>query len=63
MDKILTYSKDQPGNVDAWRLGEACNKAIEDPKCGDYIDRGLILLRELEAKGFGVVRLDGAPTH
>lgn len=44
-------------NVDAWRLGEACRKAAEEPKCGDYIDRGLILLRELQAKGYGIVKL------
>lgn len=55
--KVFTY-KDQPSdNVDAWRLGEACRKAADDPKCGDYIDRGLILLRELQAKGYGIVRL------
>lgn len=54
----MTYTKNQPtDNVDAWRLGEACRAAAADPKCGDPIDRGLILLRELEAKGYGVVKL------
>lgn len=48
-----TY-KNQPGNVGAWAMGSACRKAAEDPNCGDYIDRGLILLRELQAEGFGV---------
>ena len=53
---VLTYKR-QPNNVEAWRLGEACSLAAADPKCGDYIDRGLILLRELQAKGYGVVGL------
>ncbi len=55
-DPVYTY-KCQPQNVPAWRMGEACSTAAKDPKCGDYIDRGLILLRELEARGFGVVPL------
>ncbi len=42
------------GNGIAWRLGEICQKAAEDPKCGDYIDRGLILRRMLEELGFAV---------
>lgn len=53
----MTYTANQPGNVDAWRLGEACRAAADEPKCGDPIDRGLILLRELEAKGYGIVKL------
>jgi len=56
-EKPMNYTENQPGNVDAWRLGEACRNAADDPMCGDYIDRGLILLRELEAKGYGVVKL------
>lgn len=55
--KPMTYTNKSTDSVDAWRLGEACLKAAYEPKCGDYIDRGLILLRELEAKGYGVVRL------
>lgn len=55
--KPMDYTTNQPGNVEAWRLGEACRIAAADPRCGDPIDRGLILLRELEAKGFGVVKL------
>jgi hypothetical protein len=55
-DRPITY-ENQPDNVTCWQLGEACRKAAEEPKCGDYIDRGLILLRELEAKGYGVVKL------
>lgn len=57
MDKIYSYTKNQPQNVEAWRFGEACRVAADEPKCGDYIDRGLILLRELEAKGYGIVKL------
>lgn len=56
----LTYTNQPTNNVEAWRLGEACRKAAEEPKCGDYIDRGLILLRELEARGYGITRLEPA---
>lgn len=56
---VWTY-KNQPNNVDCWGIGEACRKAADDPKCGDYIDRGLILLKELQAKGYGLVGLPGA---
>ena len=56
-EKPFTY-KNQPGNVEAWRFGEACETAAHDPQCGDFIDRGLILLRELQAKGYGIVRLN-----
>jgi hypothetical protein len=55
----VTYAN-QPDNLIAWRLGEACRKAADDPNCGDYIDRGLILLRELEARGLGIVRIPPA---
>lgn len=41
-------------NVIAWRIGEACQKAAA-ASAGDYIDRGLALLHELEAKGFDIV--------
>jgi hypothetical protein len=51
----LTY-RNQPGNVDAWRLGEACLAAAAKPG-GDLIDTGLSLLKELEAKGYGIARL------
>ena len=47
----LTASMD---NVHAWCLGEACNAAAKEP-AGDLIDRGLILLRELNEQGFDVV--------
>lgn len=49
------YTRGQPGNVDASRLGEACRRAAEKPG-GDYIDGGLSLLKELEAQGYGVFR-------
>jgi len=55
---IYTYKKQPCNNIYQWRLGEACRKAADDKDCGDYIDRGLILLRELEARGFGVVVLE-----
>ena len=57
-NNVFTYDKQPTNNVDPWRLGEACTKAAADPNCGDYIDRGLILLRELQAKGYGIVKLD-----
>jgi hypothetical protein len=50
---LLTYT-DQPNNVEAWRLGESCRKARPG---GDYIDRGLSLLFELHARGYGIVRI------
>lgn len=56
---IYSY-KNQPGNVEAWRFGEACSKASKQPT-GDYIDSGLALLRELEAKGYGIVQLAARP--
>jgi len=52
---VLTY-KNQPGNVGAWRLGEACRNAADAP-AGDPIDRGLLLLKELQERGYGVVAL------
>lgn len=58
-DSAYTYTGRQPGNLDAWRIGEACSAASK-ASAGDYIDRGLVLLRELEAKGFAVLPLDPA---
>jgi hypothetical protein len=44
-------------NVLAWKLGKVANEAM-DPKqsVGDYIDRGLILLRLLNEAGFDVIQ-------
>lgn len=56
--KVYTYEKQPTDNVDCWRLGEACSKAAKEERCGDYIDRGLILLRELQAKGYGIVKIE-----
>lgn len=56
--KILTFD-DQPDNLGAWRIGEACRKAARSPG-GDYIDGGLGLLKELQAKGYGIVALTPA---
>lgn len=55
MKKVLTYAN-QPGNVEAWRLGEACASAKPG---GDPIDHGLSLLKELQDRGYGVVMLCG----
>lgn len=57
MSKPLNAAMD---NVHAWRLGELCNKAAADPKVGDYIDRGLILLKALNDAGYDVVVRDGS---
>ncbi len=54
MSQVFTY-KDQPGNVDAWRMGEACRHAKPG---GDPIDHGLSLLKELQERGYGVVTLN-----
>ena len=52
--KVLNGLSD---NLDVHRLGAACRAAADEPKCGDMIDRGLILLRELEKRGYGVIML------
>lgn len=57
-DDMLTGGCD---NVLAWRVGRACAKAAASDQVGDYIDRGLVLLRELAAEGFGVVRVEEGP--
>lgn len=43
----------RPGNLVAHRLGEAHSRASK-AAAGDHIDRGLALIRELEAQGFKV---------
>lgn len=49
--KILDAAMD---NVLAWRLGEIAHESLK-PMAGDYIDRGLILLKLLNDKGFDVI--------
>lgn len=56
-NNVLTHAN-QPDNVGAWRLGEACRAAKPG---GDLIDRGLSLLKELEARGYGVIALTAHP--
>ena len=53
--RAFTYEK-QPGNIDASRLGRAAD-ATAVASAGDSIDRGLALLKELQAVGFGVFHL------
>lgn len=50
---VMTYTE-QPGNVEASRLGEARAKSAPG---GDYIDGGLSLLHELHRRGYGIVRI------
>lgn len=52
--RIYTYKNQPTDNVVAWRFGEACANAKPG---GDYIDRGLSLLQQLEQKGYGLVEL------
>ena len=52
---IFTY-EDQPGNLDAWRIGECAYGAVRKPG-GDLIDTGLQLMLELQERGFGIVKL------
>ena len=43
-------------NVDAWRLGEiALQAGGQRDDVGDFIDRGLILIRLLKEKGYTIV--------
>jgi hypothetical protein len=51
--RAYTYT-DQPGNVVAYRLGQA---AMNSKPGGDCIDHGLSLLQQLEKQGFGVFEL------
>jgi len=50
--RAYTYQH-QPNNGPAYNLGCAASATLNRP-AGDTIDVGLILLRELEARGFGV---------
>ena len=59
--RAYTY-KEQPLNVEAWRLGEAMQAAAQLP-AGDNIDAGLGLLKELQAAGFGVFEIGAEYTE
>jgi hypothetical protein len=59
--RVFTY-RDQPGNVEAWRFGEASHNTSKKPG-GDFIDTGLQLLLELQNKGYGIVAIDAALSH
>ncbi len=54
--RVFTHNAQPSDNLDAHRLGKACRAAADAP-AGDYIDRGLVLLRELQAQGYGIVKL------
>lgn len=53
--RAYTYEH-QPGNEGAWKLGRATSVAATD-SAGDYIDRGLSLLKRLQEEGFGVFHI------
>jgi hypothetical protein len=59
--RAYTYAE-QPDNLGASRVGSALSAAIA-ASAGDQIDRGLALLRELQAKGFGVFELNAEPAQ
>lgn len=50
-------------NVDAWRLGQIAKDAgnPERDGVGDLIDRGLMLNRLLNEKGYGLLKLTPWP--
>ena len=50
--RAYTYAN-QPGNVVAYKLGRASSSASLQ-RAGDFIDSGLILLKELQVEGYGV---------
>lgn len=56
--RAYTYQH-HPGNLDASRLGSATHDAM-NMSAGDSIDRGLCLLKALQAHGFGVFQLSAA---
>lgn len=51
--ELFTYTSQPCDSVIAWRIGEACSKAGQ-ASAGDYIDRALSLLKELQRKGYGI---------
>lgn len=57
--ELFTYTSQPCDNVIAWRIGEACSKASQ-ASAGDYIDRGLSLLKELQRKGYGIADISAA---
>lgn len=58
-DRRAYSYKDQPDNRGAYRVGLAANN-LKQP-CGDLIDKGLALLKELEAQGYGIFELEQKP--
>jgi hypothetical protein len=59
--RAYTYAE-QPDNVNAYKLGRACEVA-NHRSAGDGIDRGLALLQELQTEGFGVFDIGAEYTH
>lgn len=53
--RAFTYA-DQPGNINASKLGRACD-AASNMSAGDSIDRGLCLLKALQSEGFGAFQI------
>jgi hypothetical protein len=59
--RAYTYAE-QPGNVASSKLGRAL-EAARRCSAGDNIDAGLVLLKALQAEGFGVFQLGAEYTH
>jgi len=59
--RAYTYAE-QPGNVASSKLGRALETARRC-SAGDNIDAGLVLLKALQAEGFGVFQLGAEYTH
>lgn len=55
--RAYTYDE-QPHNVEAYKLGRVCSEIHSG---GDWIDRGLNLLKALQREGFGVFELPASP--
>lgn len=55
--RAYTYDE-QPHNVEAYKLGRVCSEIHSG---GDWIDRGLNLLKALQREGFGVFELPSSP--
>ena len=52
------YTRAFPDTDAARMIGIACHRAAIDPKRGDYSSLGLVLLRELQERGYGVFKID-----
>jgi len=52
--RVLTYTKNQPSNNEAYRIYQAFRDAKPG---GDFIDHGLSITQELQKRGLGIAVL------